>query len=53
VSPVKYEQGFYITEDAILRSYRRENLKSYNDMIASDHASLRERILEELRPLGY
>jgi hypothetical protein len=29
VSPVKYEKGFYITEDDILHSYRRENLKSY------------------------
>jgi hypothetical protein len=29
VSPVKYEQGFYIPEDAILHSHRRENLKSY------------------------
>jgi hypothetical protein len=29
VSPVKYELGFYIPEDDILRSHRRENLKSY------------------------
>jgi hypothetical protein len=29
VSPVKYEQGFYIPEDGILHSHRRENLKSY------------------------
>jgi hypothetical protein len=29
VSPVKYELGLYITEDAILHSHRRENLKSY------------------------
>jgi hypothetical protein len=29
VSPVKYELGFYIPEDDILHSYRRENLKSY------------------------
>jgi hypothetical protein len=29
VSPVKYELGFYIPEDAILHSRRRENLKSY------------------------
>jgi hypothetical protein len=28
VSPVKYELGFYIPEDAILHSDRRENLKS-------------------------
>jgi hypothetical protein len=29
MSPVKYELGFYITEDDILHSHRRENLKSY------------------------
>jgi hypothetical protein len=29
VSPVKYELGFYIPEEDILLSHRRENLKSY------------------------
>jgi hypothetical protein len=29
VSSVKYELGFYIPEDDILHSHRRENLKSY------------------------
>jgi hypothetical protein len=29
VSPVKYELGFYISEDAILRSHRRGDFKSY------------------------
>jgi hypothetical protein len=29
VSPVKYELGFYIPEDGVLHSHRRENLKSY------------------------
>jgi hypothetical protein len=29
VSPVNYELGFYIPEDDILHSHRRENLKSY------------------------
>jgi hypothetical protein len=29
VSPVKYELGFYIPDDVILHSHRRENLKSY------------------------
>jgi hypothetical protein len=29
VSPVKYELSFYIPEDNILHSDRRENLKSY------------------------
>jgi hypothetical protein len=28
VSPVRYELGFYISEDDILHSHRRENLKS-------------------------
>jgi hypothetical protein len=29
MSPVRYELGFYITEDDILHSHSRENLKSY------------------------
>jgi hypothetical protein len=29
VSPVRYELGFYITEDDILHSHSHENLKSY------------------------
>jgi hypothetical protein len=29
VSPVRYDLGFYIPEDDILHSHRRENLKSY------------------------
>jgi hypothetical protein len=29
VSPVRYELGFYISEDGILHSHRRANLKSY------------------------
>jgi hypothetical protein len=28
MSPVRYELGFYIPEDGILHSYRREILKS-------------------------
>jgi hypothetical protein len=28
VSPAKYELGFYIPEDGILRFHRREKLKS-------------------------
>jgi hypothetical protein len=31
VSPVKYELGFYIPEDDVLHSHRRENLKSYSE----------------------
>jgi hypothetical protein len=30
VSPVRYELRFYIPEDYILHSHRREHLKSYN-----------------------
>jgi hypothetical protein len=29
MSPVKYELGFYISEDDILHIHRGENLKSY------------------------
>jgi hypothetical protein len=29
MSPVKYELGFYIPEDGILHSHRRDDLKSY------------------------
>jgi hypothetical protein len=29
VSPVKYELGFYITEDDILHSHHRDNIESY------------------------
>jgi hypothetical protein len=32
VSPVRYELGFYIPEDGILHSHRRENLNSYIDL---------------------
>jgi hypothetical protein len=35
VSPMKYELGFYIPEDDILHSDRRENLKSYIGMVSS------------------
>jgi hypothetical protein len=29
MSPVRYELGFYMPEDDILHSHRRENLKPY------------------------
>jgi hypothetical protein len=29
MSPVRYKLGFYITEDGILHSHRRENFQSY------------------------
>jgi hypothetical protein len=41
VSPVKYELGFYIPEDDILHSHRRENLKSYM-LVLSVEGGLRE-----------
>jgi hypothetical protein len=34
MSPVRYELGIYISEDAILHSHRRENLKSYMALAA-------------------
>jgi hypothetical protein len=37
MSPVKYELVFYIPEDDILHSHRRENLKSYLDQKGSEH----------------
>jgi hypothetical protein len=32
MSPVKYEMGFYITEDGVVHSHCRENLKSYTEL---------------------
>jgi hypothetical protein len=32
VSPVKYELDFYIPEDGILHSHRRQSLKSYIEL---------------------
>jgi hypothetical protein len=40
VSPVKYEQGFYIPEDDILHSHLRENLKSYTVIYSLPHFSV-------------
>jgi hypothetical protein len=34
MSPVRYELGFYIPEDGILHTRRRENLRSYVVSIA-------------------
>jgi hypothetical protein len=33
MSPVRYELGFYVPEDGILHSHRRENIKSYISLI--------------------
>jgi hypothetical protein len=41
VSPVKYELGFYIPEDDILHSHRRENLKSYIALTITAHGIFR------------
>jgi hypothetical protein len=38
VSPVKYKLDFYIPEDDILHSPRRENLQSYNGAIPCSSA---------------
>jgi hypothetical protein len=43
VSPVKYELDFYIQEDFILNSHRRENLKSYRSLdICNWHLPFRQ-----------
>jgi hypothetical protein len=40
MSPVRYELGFYIPEDGVPRSDRRENLKSY--IVSAVYNSLRQ-----------
>jgi hypothetical protein len=35
--PMRYELGFYIPEYGILRSHRRENLKSYTPLLLMLH----------------
>jgi hypothetical protein len=47
VFPVKYELGFYITEDAILHSHRRNDVKSY--MFHMNVLGENEEILEILQ----
>jgi hypothetical protein len=42
VSPVKYELGFYIPEDTILYSHRRENLKPYIFFLSSSKLMLKK-----------
>jgi hypothetical protein len=41
MSPVRYDLGFYIPEDDILHSHRRENLKSYEAIIGSESVQIR------------
>jgi hypothetical protein len=48
VSPVKYELGFYIPEDDILHSHRRDDLKSYRCVTAYDK---RQPVMSANRPL--
>jgi hypothetical protein len=36
VSPVKYELGFYILEDGIVHTHRRDSLRSYLDHLISE-----------------
>jgi hypothetical protein len=36
VLPVRYELGFYIPEDRILHSHRRDHLKSYIQYVEFD-----------------
>jgi hypothetical protein len=52
VSLVRYERGYYIPEDGILHSHRRENLKSY---IALTGWALRRRrnVIPVRYELGY
>jgi hypothetical protein len=50
VSPVKYELGFYIPEDDILHSHRRETLKSYKKslLLARREYTRREHALQDI-----
>jgi hypothetical protein len=36
MSPTRYERGFYVPEDGILDSHRRENLRSYIELTCWD-----------------
>jgi hypothetical protein len=47
VSPVGYELGFYIPEDDILHSHRRENLESY--IVLTDWAMEQRRNVSAVR----
>jgi hypothetical protein len=51
VSPVKYELGFYITEDGILHSNRREDYKSSKNGFgdrATSSLDLRRLVISDL-----
>jgi hypothetical protein len=52
VPPMRYELGFYIPEDDILHSHRRENLKS--DITLTDWTLQRRRNVSPVRyELGF
>jgi hypothetical protein len=46
VSPVKYELGFYIPEDDILHSHRRESFESYS-VLTSASLAYKEMLWQE------
>jgi hypothetical protein len=48
VSPVKYELGFYMPEDDILHSHRREKLKSYRNIYIYIYITLSLLALEQV-----
>jgi hypothetical protein len=58
VSPVKYELGFYIPEDGILHSHRREKLKSYMSLcvyslcVVPSTGRKRRTVPRPMRPTG-
>jgi hypothetical protein len=53
VSPVKYELRFYIPEDGILHSHRREHLKSYMDgVLLALYEDTREALLGGIQKEG-
>jgi hypothetical protein len=52
VSPVRYELGFYISEDDILHSHRRENLSFPGLFLREEHIVFLQ-IFSLMRLLGH
>jgi hypothetical protein len=48
VSPVKYELGFYSSEDGVVHSDRRENSKSYTNSLSLTKTGRNGKILAEV-----
>jgi hypothetical protein len=48
--PMRFQLCFYIPEDGILHSYRRESLKSYKFTIACCETLLRPAVVLKLLP---